>query len=198
VFLKTYVQATASLAHIRQITCVACQLVDSPFILGWGAVVSGWFNQVGCGAVAFICYPDVCVTEYVGDPACLWGYVCECCPLLVFAVTWCGVVCFVLFYVLSDVLVYVLLWVGNRFVGRCEGLLTILFCVCSVCVSKRESMLYVFVMSVCVVCVCVFCVGLCVYVLCMCVSESVLCVSVNVCERERVCVRVHVFVCVSV
>ena len=39
----------------------------------------------------------------------------------------CHVVWCVLFYVLSDVLVYVLLWVGNRFVGRCEGLLTILF-----------------------------------------------------------------------
>ena len=35
VFLKTYVQAKASLAHIRQITCVACQLVDSPFIVRW-------------------------------------------------------------------------------------------------------------------------------------------------------------------
>jgi len=35
--------------------------------------------------------------------------------------------CGVLFYVLSDVLLCVLLWVGNRFVGRCEGLLTILF-----------------------------------------------------------------------
>jgi hypothetical protein len=32
-------------------------------------------------------------------------------------VVWCGVVWCVLFYVLSDVLVYVLLWVGNRFVG---------------------------------------------------------------------------------
>jgi hypothetical protein len=40
----------------------------------------------------------------------------------------------VLFYVLSDVLVYVLLWVGNRFVGRCEGLLTILFFVVLFCV----------------------------------------------------------------
>ena len=58
-FLKTYVQATASLANIRRITCVACQLVDSPFIVGRGVVVSGWFNQVGYGAVAFICYPDI-------------------------------------------------------------------------------------------------------------------------------------------
>jgi len=39
----------------------------------------------------------------------------------------CGVVWYGLFYVLSDVLVYVLLWVGSRFVGRCEGLLPILF-----------------------------------------------------------------------
>jgi hypothetical protein len=69
VFLKTYVQATASLAHIRETTCVAFQLVDYPFIVGWGAVVSGWFNQVGYGAAAFMCYPDVCVSEYVCDLA---------------------------------------------------------------------------------------------------------------------------------
>jgi hypothetical protein len=30
----------------------------------------------------------------------LWGYVCECCPLLVFAVTWCGASCFI-FYLMS-------------------------------------------------------------------------------------------------
>ena len=99
-FLKTYVQATASLDHIRQITCIACQLVDSPFVVGRGAVVSGWFNQVGYGAAAFKCYPDVCVTEYVCDLAYLWGYVCECCQLLFFAVVWCGVFCF-MFYLIS-------------------------------------------------------------------------------------------------
>ena len=60
-----YVQAMASLAHIRQITCVACPLADSPFIVGWGTVVCGWFIQVGYCAAAFIRYPDVCVTEYV-------------------------------------------------------------------------------------------------------------------------------------
>ena len=38
VFLKTYVQATGSLAHIRLITCVTCQLVDPPFIVGQGGV----------------------------------------------------------------------------------------------------------------------------------------------------------------
>jgi len=35
VFLETYVQAVASLAYIRQITCVTCQLVDSPFTVDW-------------------------------------------------------------------------------------------------------------------------------------------------------------------
>jgi len=80
-------------------------------------VVSGRFYRVGYGVAAFICYPDVCVSEYVCDLAYMWGNVCECCTLLVFAVVWCGVVWCVLFYVLSDVLVYVLLWVGNRFVG---------------------------------------------------------------------------------
>jgi hypothetical protein len=59
--------------------------------VGRGAVVSGCFNQVGYGVVAFICYSDVCVPEYICDLAYLWGYVCECCPLLVFAVTSCGV-----------------------------------------------------------------------------------------------------------
>ena len=73
-FLKTYVQATASLAHIQQITCVTCQPVDSPFIVGWVVVVSGWLNQVGYGVVAFICYPDVCFCEYVCDLAYLSGY----------------------------------------------------------------------------------------------------------------------------
>ena len=90
--------------------------------MGRGVVVSGRFNQVGYGVAAFICCPDVCVSEYVCDLVYLRGSVCECCPLLVFAVVWC-----VLFYVLSDVLFYALLWVGSRFVGRCEGLLTIVF-----------------------------------------------------------------------
>ena len=65
-FLEPYVQATASLAYIRQITC---QLVDSPFTVGQGALVSVRFNQVGYGVAAFICYPDVCVSEYVCDLA---------------------------------------------------------------------------------------------------------------------------------
>ena len=43
---------------------------------------------------------------------------------VLFLLSW-GLVCFD--FVLSDYLVYVLLWVGNCFVGRCEGLLTILF-----------------------------------------------------------------------
>ena len=88
-FLETYAQAAASLAYIRQITCVACQYVDSPFTVGQGVVVSGWFNQVDYGFVAFICYSDVCVSEYVSDLAYLRGNVCECCPFLVFAVVWC-------------------------------------------------------------------------------------------------------------
>ena len=74
--------------------------------------------------MACICYPDVCVPEFVSDLVYLWGYACECCPLLVFAVTWCGVFFFMFYFI---VLVYVLLWVGNCSVERCEGLLTILF-----------------------------------------------------------------------
>jgi len=80
VFLETYVQAVASLAYIRQITRVACQLVDSQFTVGRCVVVSGQFNQVGYGVVAFICYSYVCVSEYVSDFAYLWGNVSKCCP----------------------------------------------------------------------------------------------------------------------
>jgi len=100
VFLETYAHAAASLAYIRQITCVTCQLVDSPFTVGRGVVVSGRFSQIGYGVVAFICYPDVRVSEYVSDLAYLWGNVCECCPFLVFAVVRCGVFCF-MFYLMS-------------------------------------------------------------------------------------------------
>ena len=99
-FLEAYVQAAASLAYIRQITRVTFQLVDSPFTMGWVVVVSGQFNQVGYGVAAFICYPDVCVSEYVFDLEYLRGNVCECCPFLVFAVMWCGVFCF-MFYLMS-------------------------------------------------------------------------------------------------
>jgi len=97
VFLETYAQAAASLAYVRQITCVTCQLVDSPLTVGQGVVVSGRFNQFGYGVAAFICYPDVCVSEYVSDLAYLRGKVCECCPFLVFAVVRCGVFYFMLY-----------------------------------------------------------------------------------------------------
>jgi len=89
-----YAEAVASLAYIRQITCVTCQLVDSLFTVGRGVLVSGRFDQVGYGVAVFICYPDVLASEYVGDLAYLWGNECECCPFLVFAVVRCG--CFVL------------------------------------------------------------------------------------------------------
>ena len=67
-----------------------------PIYCGGDVVVSGWFNQVGYGVAVFICYSDVCISEYVSDLAYLRGKVCECCPFLVFAVVSCGVVCFVL------------------------------------------------------------------------------------------------------
>jgi len=98
-FLEKYAQAAVSLTYIRQITYVTCPLVYSPFAMGRGVVVCGRFNQVGYVVAAFICYPDVCVSEYVSDLAYLRGNVCECCPFLVFAVVWC-----VLFCVLSDIL----------------------------------------------------------------------------------------------
>jgi len=52
-FFETYAQAAASLAYIRQITHVTCQLVDSPFIVGW-CVVSGWFYPISYSVAAFI------------------------------------------------------------------------------------------------------------------------------------------------
>ena len=57
-------------------------------------MVSGQFNQVGYGVAAFICYPDICASEYVCGLAYLQGNVCECCPLPVFVVVWCGAFCF--------------------------------------------------------------------------------------------------------
>jgi len=92
VFLETYVQGAASLAYIRQITRVTCQLVDSTFTVGRGVVVSRRFDQIDYGVAAFICYPDVCVSEYVCDLVYLLGNVCECCPRLVFAVVWWGAI----------------------------------------------------------------------------------------------------------
>jgi len=100
VFLEPYVQAAASLAYIRQITRVICQLVNSPFTVGRGVVVSGRFNQVGYGVVAFISYPYVCVSEYVCELSYLWRNVNKCCPFLVFAVVWCDVFRF-MFYLMS-------------------------------------------------------------------------------------------------
>jgi len=79
---------------------VTCQLVDSPFTVGRGVVVSGRFNQVDYGVAAFICYPHVCVSEYVCNLVYLRGNVRDCCPFLVFAVMWCGVFCF-MFYLMS-------------------------------------------------------------------------------------------------
>ena len=95
---------------------ITCQLVDSPLIVGWG-VVSGWFYPVSYGVAAFVCYP-VCVCEQVCDLAYLWGNVRERRPFLVF---FCLVVKCVLFYVLSDALVRLSLWVGSCFVGRYVG-----------------------------------------------------------------------------
>ena len=77
----------ASLAHIRQIARVTCQLVDSPLLVGWG-VVSGWFYPVSYSVAAFICYPHVCVSEQTRDLAYLQGNVCESRPFLVFSVLW--------------------------------------------------------------------------------------------------------------
>ena len=51
--------------RLNELLCVTHQLVDSPFTVGRGVVVSGQFNQVGYGVAAFICYPDVCISEYV-------------------------------------------------------------------------------------------------------------------------------------
>jgi len=61
-------------------------------------VVFGRFNPVCYGVAAFVCYSDACVTEYISDLACLWGYVRECCPFLVFFchVVWrvlCSILC---------------------------------------------------------------------------------------------------------
>jgi len=47
IFLETYVQATARLPYVRQVACVACQLINTPFIVGRNVVVFFKFVQVG-------------------------------------------------------------------------------------------------------------------------------------------------------
>ena len=82
--------------------CVTCQLINTPFIVGWGVVVFWRFDPVGYGISAFECYLDICVPEYVCDHLYLWGNVGECYPSPVFvrACVHCGVLSF-LFYLLS-------------------------------------------------------------------------------------------------
>jgi len=38
-FLEIYVQAMACLTYVCQVACVACQLINSPFIVGRNVVV---------------------------------------------------------------------------------------------------------------------------------------------------------------
>jgi len=63
VFLEMYAQATACLSNI-QVACVACQLINTPFIVGWGVVVFRRFVLVGYGISAFECHLDICVPEH--------------------------------------------------------------------------------------------------------------------------------------
>jgi len=95
---ETYAQAAASLAYIRQITRGTCQLIGSPFIVGW-CVVSVWFYPVSYYVAAFICYLYVCVSEQDLDLAYLWGNVCESRPFLVFLLLWWNAFCF-MFYLM--------------------------------------------------------------------------------------------------
>ena len=50
-FLIAYLQAAAGLAHIQQITGIACLLVDPPFVMGWDIVVIRWFCELCYGVV---------------------------------------------------------------------------------------------------------------------------------------------------
>ena len=84
----------------------------------------GRSDDFGYGVSPSENYPNVCVFEYVCELAYLWGNVRECCHLLFcscLCVLWC-----VLSYVLSGVVVFALLLVGNRYAGLCAELLTIL------------------------------------------------------------------------
>jgi len=79
-FHGLYCSVRTEVFALAYCVCVSSQLVDSPFTVGRGVVVSGRFNQFGYGIAAFICYHDVCVSEYVCDLMYLQGNVCECCP----------------------------------------------------------------------------------------------------------------------
>ena len=69
-FLETCVQGASSLAYIRQITCVTCQLVDSPFTVG--RVCGGfWAVLIRLAMVLRHLCVCVCVCGCVGVG--VWG-----------------------------------------------------------------------------------------------------------------------------
>ena len=94
--------------------------------MGRNVVVLGGFVHFSYGVTTSEGYPDICIPEYVCDFAYLWGNVCECCPSFVLVRVR---VCYgALFpYALSGVEAFVLLPVGNHYVGLCVELLSILF-----------------------------------------------------------------------
>jgi len=55
--------------------------------------------------VAFECYPDLRVPEYIGDLTYLRRCICKCCPFSVFVVRWCGM-CLFTFDLLSEFMYY--------------------------------------------------------------------------------------------
>ena len=92
---EKYVQATASLAYVRQVARVTCQLINSPFIVGRSVVVSSRFDHVGYGIAASECYLDIYVPNtFVTLRICgemkanitifYFFYVCVCCGVLCF------------------------------------------------------------------------------------------------------------------
>ena len=101
-FWKRIFQATVCLTYVRQVACVVCQLINSPFFVGRNVVVFWRFDPLGYGISASECYLNVCVSEYVCDLAYLWGNVGEYYPSFVFVhvCVWCGVLCS-MFYLVS-------------------------------------------------------------------------------------------------
>jgi len=55
--------------------------------------------------VAFECYSDIRVPEYIGDLSYLGGYVRKCCSFSVFVVRWCGM-CRFMFDLVSEFMYY--------------------------------------------------------------------------------------------
>ena len=119
-------QTAACLSYIQSAACVTFYVINSPFIMRCIIVVLEGFVHFRCEVTASEGYPDICILQYVCYFAYLWGNECKYCSSFVLVRVR---VCYgALFpYALSGVEAFVLMPVGNHYVGLCVELLSILF-----------------------------------------------------------------------